>query len=117
MIRSKHNLTPECVHLRPWDEVVGTLTDIETNDTETVMLLTCTVQKRIVLIIDERSLKKEKFEEQAKKLVGRKISILKTDDPQEPPIVRIISEPVCESPEDHTKSVRPDRVSSASPCF
>lgn len=115
--RNKRDLTQQHVLLRPWDEIVCTPTSIETKDTETVVLLTCAVRKQITLIVEENFPEKEKFEEQIKKLIGKKIAILKTDNPQKPLIIRVIPEPskssVCESPKRHTNSTKPNRVSFA----
>jgi hypothetical protein len=84
-------LTQQSVHLRDWDEIVGTLDGIEStrSDTDVIALLTCTIEKHIAIAI-ERDF--PETEQQLRKLLGKRVAILKTDNPQKPLAIRIIPE-------------------------
>lgn len=78
--------------LRPWQEVVGALTGIETGDTEITVILTCTISKQIAI-----SLPKDQLEtSQLQQLIGKKIGILKTDNPKKPYMIRLMEIPVAQ---------------------
>lgn len=81
-------LTQQTVHPKPWDEIVGTLSGIETTDTDVIALLTCTLEKHTAVTLQKDSPETQ----QLKKLLGRKIAILKTENPQEPLVIRAIAE-------------------------
>jgi len=82
------NVPEQRMYLRPWDEIIGTLNGIETTDTDVIALLTCTFEKHAAITIQKDSPETQ----QLKKLLGRKIAILKTDDPQKPLVIRTIAE-------------------------
>lgn len=84
------NVPEQRMYLRPWVEVIGTLNGIETTGTDLIALLTCTCEKHTAITIQRDS---PETEQQLKKLLGRKIAILKTDNPQKPLVIRIIPEP------------------------
>jgi len=86
--RLKH-LTEQKVYLKPWDEVIGTLTGIENDDSEITALLTCNYQKHIAITIPKNQPETKKLQ----KLIGQKIAILKTDNPDKPIIIRTYREP------------------------
>jgi len=82
------SLTDQRTYLKPWQEIIGTLTGIETTETDLIALLTCTFEKHIAITIQGDKPETERVQ----KLLGRKIAILKTDDPQKPLAIRIIPE-------------------------
>jgi hypothetical protein len=75
--------------LKPWEEVVGTLDKIETSETQTIALLTCTYSKQIAIALP----KNQPDTNELGKLLGQKIRILKTDIPDKPIIIRTLNEP------------------------
>jgi hypothetical protein len=72
------------VQLKPWEEAVGTLDKVEDTDTQTIAYLTCAYKKQITI-----SLPKEqpKTTQKLQNLIGRRITILKTDNPKKPIII------------------------------
>jgi len=76
--------THQETHLKPWEEAVGTLDKIETSETQTIALLTCTYKKTIAIPLPKEEPETQKLQ----KLVGQKIAILRTDDAQKPIIIR-----------------------------
>lgn len=85
----------QMVWLRAWDEVIGTLTGIETTDTDIVALLTCTIEKHAAITIPTAN---SDIQQQLKKLLGRRIAILRTEDPSKPFMIRLINETQPENP-------------------
>jgi uncharacterized linocin/CFP29 family protein len=83
------SLTDQRTYLKPWQEIIGTLTGIETTETDLIALLTCTFEKHIAITIQGDRPETERVQ----KLLGRKIAILKTDNPQKPLVIRTIPEP------------------------
>jgi hypothetical protein len=81
-------LTEQRVYLRPWEEIVGTLTGIEISDLETTALLTCTTRKHIAITLP----KDQTDSTQLQQLIGKKIGILKTEDPERPLAIRTFTE-------------------------
>jgi hypothetical protein len=71
-------------HLAPWQEAIGTLDKIENSETQTIALLTCTYKKQIAIPLPKNQPETQKLQ----KLLGKKIAILKTDNPDKPIIIR-----------------------------
>lgn len=71
--------------LEPWQEAVGTLDKLETSETQTIALLTCNYEKQLAIALP----KDQRETEELNTLIGRKISILKTDNPQKPIIIKV----------------------------
>jgi hypothetical protein len=84
-------LTQQSVYLRPWDEIVGTLDGIEKtrSDTDVIALLTCTTEKHIAIAIQRDS---PETEQQLRNLIGKRVAIVKTDNPRKPLAIRTIAE-------------------------
>jgi hypothetical protein len=80
--------THQETHLQPWQEATGTLDKIENSETQTIALLTCTVKKRIAIPLPKDQLETQKLHQ----LIGQKITILKTDIPEKPLIIRTLGE-------------------------
>jgi len=74
----------EETHLAPWQEAIGTLDKIENSETQTIALLTCTYKKQIAIPLPKNQPETQKLE----KLLGQKIAILKTDNPDKPLAIR-----------------------------
>jgi hypothetical protein len=81
------NQTEQKMYLAPWNEVLGTLNGIETADTELIAFLTCTSEKHTAIAIQ----REPETEQQLRKLLGQKVAILRTDNPQTPLIIRPIN--------------------------
>lgn len=80
--------THEETHLNTWDEAVGRLDKVEESETQIIALLTCIYKKQMAI-----ALPKDKPEtKELKKLIGKKISILRTDNPEKPLIIRTFIE-------------------------
>jgi hypothetical protein len=86
-------LSEQKIYLKPWDEVVGVLNGVESIDTQVTAFVTCTYQKHVAITIQKDSPETEELQQQLKELLGQKITILKTDNPQKPLVIRIFSEP------------------------
>ena len=71
-------------HLNPWEEAIGTLDKVENSETQIIALLTCTYKKQIVIPLPKDQPETKKLE----KLLGQKIAILRTDNPEKPIIIR-----------------------------
>lgn len=76
-------------YLAPWQEAIGILDRIETSETQTIALLTCTYKKQIAIPLPKDHPETKKLQ----KLLGKKIAILKTDNPQKPLAIRSFMEP------------------------
>jgi hypothetical protein len=76
----------EETHLNIWEEAKGRLDKVEESETQTIALLTCTYKKQIAIALPKNQTK------ELHKLVGTKIGILKTDNPQKPLIIRTFNE-------------------------
>lgn len=76
--------THQEIHLNPWEEAIGTLNKIENSETQTIALLTCTYKKQIAIPLPKDHPETKKLQ----KLIGQKIAILKTDNPEKPIIIR-----------------------------
>lgn len=76
--------THQETHLKPWEEAIGTLDKIETSETQTIALLTCTYKKQIAIPLP----KDQPETQELKKYLGKKVCILRTDNPQKPIIIR-----------------------------
>lgn len=74
------------VLLKPWEEAIGTLDKIENNETETIAFLTCIYAKQIAIPLPKDQPETQKLP----KLIGKKIAILRTDNPQKPIAIRTI---------------------------
>jgi len=74
----------EETHLVPWQEAIGTLDRLETSETQTIALLTCTYKRQIAIPLQKEAPETKKLQ----KLIGQKIRILKTDIPEKPIIIR-----------------------------
>lgn len=85
MEKKKLRASAEQVHLRPWDEVIGTLNGIQATDTDVTILMTCTTEKHFAIATGFLD---SEIQQQLKKLLGKKIAILKTDNPQKPFIIK-----------------------------
>jgi hypothetical protein len=75
-------------HLKPWEEAIGKLDKVENSETQTIALLTCTYSKQIAIALP----KEEPETQELEKLIGCKIGILKTDNPDKPIIIRTFTE-------------------------
>jgi len=75
-------------YLAPWQEAIGTLDRIETSETQTIALLTCTYKKQIAIPLPKNQPETQKLE----KLLGQKIAILQTDIPEKPLIIKTLDE-------------------------
>jgi len=76
--------THQEIHLNPWEEAIGTLDKIENSETQTIALLTCTYKKQIAIPLPKDQPETQKLQ----KLLGQKIAILRTDNPEKPIIIR-----------------------------
>lgn len=99
-------LTDQVTYLRPWEEIIGTLDCTEIDDTGMTALLTCTYQKHIAVAIERGHTKAPELQQQLRKLLGQRIAILKTDNPQEPLIIRTINETKADKPIESKKQTR-----------
>ena len=77
---------------RAWDEIIGTLTSIQNTDAEVVALLTCTTEHHTAITIQKNLSENQELENRLKEFLGKKIAILKTDNPQKPLVIRTIPE-------------------------
>jgi predicted DNA-binding transcriptional regulator len=75
-------------HLSPWEEAIGTLDKVENSETHTIALLTCTYKKQIAIPLPKDQPETKKLQE----LLGKKIAILKTDNPDKPLAIRAFTE-------------------------
>jgi len=75
-------------YLAPWQEAIGTLDKVETSETQTIALLTCTYKKQIAIPLPKNQPETQKLQ----KLLGQKIAILKTDIPDKPLIIRTLNQ-------------------------
>jgi hypothetical protein len=80
--------THEETHLNIWEEAVGRLEKVEESETQTVALLTCIYKKQIAIPLPKNQPETQKLQ----KLLGQKIAILKTDNPEKPLIIRSFNE-------------------------
>jgi hypothetical protein len=78
----------EETHLVPWQEAIGILDRLETSETQTIALLTCTYKRQIAIPLQKEAPETKKLQ----KLIGQKIRILKTDIPEKPIIIRTFNE-------------------------
>ena len=78
----------EETHLAPWQEALGTLGRIEESETQTIAFLTCTYERQIAIPLPKNQPETQKLQE----LLGQKIAILKTDNPDKPIIIRTLNE-------------------------
>ena len=78
----------EETHLVPWQEAIGVLDRLETSETQTIALLTCTYKRQIAIPLSKNQPETKKLQN----LIGQKIRILKTDIPDKPLIIRTLEE-------------------------
>jgi hypothetical protein len=81
----------ERVFLRPWTEIVGTLKGIETTNTEIVALIGCISEKHAAIAVSKNSSESVKIQQSLKKLIGSKIAVIKTDNPEKPLAIRKVT--------------------------
>lgn len=74
------------IHLKTWEEAIGTLDKIQNTECEIVAFLTCTYEKQIAISLPKDQPETHKLT----KLIGQKIAILRTDDLHKPVIIRTI---------------------------
>jgi len=79
------------VHLRPWEEVVGTLKGIETDNQTISAVVTCT-QSLDIAITYPKETAEATILQNLNSLLGQKIAILKTDSQEKPLIIRTLAE-------------------------
>lgn len=80
------------IHLRPiFEEAVGILKELETGDFETTLILSCTRDEdlRITLPAGPEAYMPKKS---LNHLIGQKIGVLRTDNPQKPFIIKTFNE-------------------------
>jgi hypothetical protein len=78
-------MRPKILRLRPWDETTGVLQRI--NDDETIEVLDLG-SFQVQITSDEMAL----IREQLLEITGKRVSILKTDIPEKPIIMRVIDD-------------------------
>lgn len=71
------------VKLQPWDEIVGTLKTIETGDETITAVIECCQNLEIALPYQKDTLDASAIQNSTN-LLGQKISLLKTDNPEKP---------------------------------
>lgn len=76
------------VRLRSWEELQGTLTRLEANDYEISAIFTCTRNIVMAITFSKDSKEATILEKALNNLLGQRITILRTDNPQQPIIVR-----------------------------
>ena len=79
----------EETRLVPWQEAIGVLDRLETSETQTIALVTCTYKRQIAIPLSKNQPETKKLQN----LIGQKIRILKTDIPDKPLIIRTLNEP------------------------
>lgn len=81
----------EDVYLRDWDEIVGTIEEVENTEIDTTIAhITCIYQKTISVVLPKDT--PEHQIKQLKNLTGKTIAILKTDNPNESIKIRPVTE-------------------------
>jgi len=75
------------VKLQPWEEIVGTLKTIETNNEAVTAVISCTQNLEIALPYPKDTPEGNTIQNLNKHL-GQKIAILKTDNPEKPLNIR-----------------------------
>jgi hypothetical protein len=71
------------LHLQPWQEIVGTLKEIKTNEETTTAIITCT-QHTDCSISYSNGTKEAETLQTLQNSKGQKIAILRTDIPEKP---------------------------------
>ena len=84
----KRNLA-EKKNLRVWEEIVGVCSKIREEDSKIIIFLR-TDKGMFKILLCRDFLEPLKLNELLKKIQGRKIGILRTDDPKKPYVIRII---------------------------
>jgi predicted transcriptional regulator len=79
------------VHLRPWEEIVGTLKAIET-DSQTISAVVACTQSLDLVITYPKETTEATILQNLNTLLGQKIAILKTDSQEKPLIVKTLNE-------------------------
>ena len=83
---------PKEIQLRPWDEITGILCGLEANDFEISAILSYTRSEDIAITFPKNSQEATLLKQNLNNLLGQKIAILKTDNPQQPLIIKILGE-------------------------
>jgi hypothetical protein len=84
------------LHLQPWQEIVGTLKEIKTNEETTTAIVMCTQNTDHVIIYPNQT-KEAEVLQTLKNLQGQKVAILRTDLPDKPILIRSLEEPATTS--------------------
>ena len=80
------------IHLRPWEEVIGKLKAIETNSDAISAVITCTQDVELVITYPRESPEAVVLRSLTN-LLGEKVSVIRTDHPEKPLIVKPIKSP------------------------
>jgi hypothetical protein len=85
--RMKAVTTRREVKLQPWEEIVGTLKTIENGNQTITAVIACTQDLEIALPYQQET-QEAKLIQNSRDLLGQKISIIKTDQPDRPIIIK-----------------------------
>jgi len=86
-------LSQRKLQLQPWQEIVGTLKEIKTNSDSTTAIISC-IRYVDYIITYPNQTQEAKILQTLNNLKGQKISILRTDNPQKPLLVKTFNETV-----------------------
>ena len=75
------------IQLRPWEEIRGTLSRLEADEFKISAILSCT-HKDFAITFSKGSQEATILKQTLNNLLGQKITILKTDSPQQPIIIK-----------------------------
>jgi len=78
------------VKLQPWEEIIGILEAIQTNTETVTAIISCTQNLEIALPYHKNTPEANTIQNLNKHL-GKKIAILKTDNPEKPLIIRSVT--------------------------
>ena len=73
------------VSLRPWDEIIGVLNEVEATGTELIVHIICIIEKRVAVAIPKEQPETEQY---LLNLIGKPITLLKTDKELQPIIIK-----------------------------
>jgi hypothetical protein len=79
------------VQLQPWEEIIGTLKAIETDNQTISAVVTCT-QSLDIAITYPKETAEATILQNLNSLLGQKIALLKTDNPEKPLLIRTFNE-------------------------
>jgi hypothetical protein len=90
MNSKSENERQELVKIQPFSEYIGKLTQVERKDSYVTLFLSFNSHGESKLIFSVFSPEAKLLAEQLEKLVGKKVGILKTDNPLHPYLFRVI---------------------------